>query len=223
MGESSKTTAIVIARGGSTRLPNKNLLTFNGRTLVAHKVWQLQLSRLIDEVVVGSDSDDILRSAATQGAKTIKRLPEYCDEKSRTWNEVIRNMVEQVETDVIVWAHCTNPCIQPSTYDRAVRCFQATDGDSLVGVTPFRNHVWWNGRPLNFDPYRYPHTVAAHLPPVHFQNGGIFVARRELMLRTHYVYGQTPEMFVISPEEAVDVDTQEDLAHAVAMYPLVSQ
>jgi CMP-N-acetylneuraminic acid synthetase len=223
MSEFQPTTAVIIARGGSARLPNKNLLPFNGRTLVAHKVWQLRQTKLIDTVVVGSDSDDILREAACEGAMTIKREPEFCDEKSRSWNEVIVNMVEQVEGHAIVWAHCTNPCIRPSTYDRAVRCFQATDGDSVVGVTPFRNHIWWNGRPLNFDPYKYPHAVAAHLPPIYFQNGGIFIASRELMLRTHYVYGQTPEMFVISEEEAIDVDTQEDLDRAVALYPLVSQ
>jgi CMP-N-acetylneuraminic acid synthetase len=85
-------------------------------------------------------------------------------------------------------------------------------------VSPFRNHVWWNGRPLNFDPYGEEHVVAAQLPPVYYQNGGIFIASRSLMLEKRYVYGQCPEMFVISPEEAVDVDTWEDLDRAVITY-----
>lgn len=223
MGENSKTTAIVIARGGSQRLPNKNLLMFYSRTLIAHKVWQLRQCSLIDEVVVGSDHDDILASAADAGARTIKRAPEYCDEKSRSWNDVIHNMVEQVDAQTIVWAHCTNPCIRPATYDRAVRTFHATDGDSLVGVSPFRNHVWWNGRPLNFDPYAKDHVVAAQLNPVYYQNGGVFIASRKLMVDRRYVYGSSPEMFVVSPEEAIDIDTWEDLDRAVAVYKLVTQ
>lgn len=210
--------AVVIARGGSTRLPNKNLLPFNGRTLVAHKVWQLYQTSLITKVVVGSDSDEIIASAVAEGAIPLVRAPEFCDEKTRSWNEVIYDMVSRVGAQTIVWAHCTNPCIRPDTYDRAVKLFQATDGDSVVSVTPFRNHVWWNGRPLNFDPYKYPHTVAAHLPPVYFQNGGIFIASRALMMAERYVYGRSPEMFVINPEEAVDVDTQEDLDRATALY-----
>ena len=181
MSESSKTTAVVIARGGSVRLPNKNLLKFNGRTLVAHKVWQLRQCKLIDEVVVGSDSDEILESAVAEGAIPIRRDPEFCDEKSRSWNDVICNMVEQVEAQTIVWAHCTNPCIKPATYDRAVRAYQTTDGDSLVAVSPFRNHVWWNGRPLNFNPYAKEHVVAARLDPVYYQNNGIFIMSRALM------------------------------------------
>lgn len=210
--------AVVIARGGSERLPHKNMLKFNGRTLIAHKVWQLQQCNLIDKVVVGSDSDDILQSAREEGALTIKRAPEFCDERSRSWNDVIHDMVEKVEALTIMWAHCTNPCIKPSTYDRAIRAFQATDGDSLVAVTPFQNHIWWNGRPLNFDPYAKSHVVAAKLPPVYFQNGGIFIAHRSLMLQNRYVYGESPEMFVIDRDEATDVDTWEDLDRAAAIY-----
>ncbi len=212
------TVAIVIARGGSTRLPNKNLLKFNGRTLIAHKVWQLYQTSLIDQVVVGSDSDDILDSATEAGAMTLRRAPEFCDEKSRSWNDVIHDMVSRIDATTVVWAHCTNPCIRPATYDRAVRAFQATDGDSLVGVTPFHNHVWWNGRPLNFNPYQEEHVVAAKLPPVYFQNGGIFIALRANMEKWRYVYGQCPEMFVIEPDEATDVDTWEDMDRAMAFY-----
>jgi CMP-N-acetylneuraminic acid synthetase len=218
MGEISKTTAIIIARGGSSRLPNKNLQRFNNRTLVGHKVWQLKQCALIDEVVVGSDSEAILAAAQVEGALTLRRADEFCDEKSRSLNDVIVDMVSRVECSTVVWAHCTNPCIQPATYDRAVRCFQSTDGDSLVSVTPFHNHVWWNGRPLNFDPYGTEHVVAAKLPPVYFQNGGIFIASRENMLKWRYMYGRCPEMFQIDPDEASDVDTFEDLAHAVSIY-----
>lgn len=223
MGETSKTTAVVIARGGSTRLPNKNLLMFHGRTLVAHKVWQLRQCKLIDEVVVGSDSSEILETARREGAYVIRREPEFCDEKTRPWNDVIENMVGMVAADTIVWAHCTNPCVKPATYDRAVRCFQATDGDSLVSVTPFHNHVWWKGRPLNFDPYGMTHVPARQLSPIYFQNGAIFIARRELMLQKQYVYGKEPEMFLIDEDEATDVDTFDDLARATVLYPKVNQ
>lgn len=221
MGEHGITTAVIIARGGSSRLPNKNLAKFNGRTLIGHKVWQLNQCRTIDRVVVGSDSRAILEAARDEGAYIVEREPEFCDEVSRPWNDVIVDMLEKVVGDTIVWAHCTNPCIQPRTYNRALRCFEATDGDSVVSVTSFQNHVWWNGRPLNFDPYGKPHVVASKLAPIYFQNGGIFIARRENMLKWRYVYGQCPEMFVIDELEATDVDTYEDLARAVINYQRV--
>jgi len=212
------TVAIVIARGGSTRLPNKNLLKFNGRTLIGHKVWQLRQCGLIDRIVVGSDSDEILASAQDEGAKIIRREPEYCDEKSRSWNEVIHDMVSKVEGETIVWAHCTNPCIKPETYAKALEAYGESENDSLVSVTQFRNHIWWDGNPLNFDPKAKEHTVAAKLRPVYFQNGGIFIAHRLLMLEKKYVYGDDPLLFDIEAGEATDVDTWEDLDRAAAYY-----
>lgn len=212
------TTAVVIARGGSTRLPNKNMLQFYGRPLVAHKVWQLKQCKSIDDVVVGSDSEEILEAAFLAGANLIRRAPEFCDEKSRSWNDVIHDMVSKIHATTIVWAHCTNPCIFPATYERAIRCYNTSDGDSLVSVSEIRSHVWWNGRPLNFDPYGKPHEVAAKLPPVYHQNGGIFIMRRELMELSHYVYGNCPELFVIPPGEDTDVDTQDDLDRAIEWY-----
>lgn len=213
------TAAIVIARSGSGRLPNKNMLGFKGRPLIAHKVWQLKQCDLIDEVVVGADSDELLTAAEKEGAIVFKREPEFCDERSRSWNEVIFDMVRRVTAERIVWAHCTNPCIRPHTYDRAIEAYNAREfEDSLVSVTRVQSHVWWNRKPLNFDPWGPKHLVAADLAPVFFQNGGIFIAPRPLMLRNKYVYGRTPLLFEIPTDEATDIDTLEDYKRALRVY-----
>lgn len=216
-----KTTAVIIARGGSSRLPYKNLLPFHGRPLVAHKVWQLLSVPEIDEVVVGSDDNEILAAAEKEGAVCITRELAYCDEKSRSWNQVIADMLEKVSGDLIVWAHCTNPCIQPHTYSHAIHAYNATAGDSIVGVTAVKSHVWWQNKPLNFDRHAVVHQVAAQLTPVYIQHGGLFIAERALMLREQYVYGSTPALFEISADEAIDIDTQEDFNRARQMYNLV--
>lgn len=211
-------TAVIIARGGSQRLPNKNMLDFHGLPLVAHKVRQLKQCQHITGVVVGSDSLEILQAAEAEGAETVRRAPEYCDEKSRSWNEVIHHMLERTKGDTIVWAHCTNPCIRPETYDRAIKAFRQSANDSLIGVTPFRNHIWWRGKPLNFDPRALKHTVAANLEPVYFQNGGLFIAKRAAMLDWQYVYGMDPLLFEIHEAEAIDIDTAEDYEAALREY-----
>lgn len=220
---SSAVTAIVIARGGSSRLPNKNMLDFHGMPLVAHKVAMLRGCRLIDQVIVGSDSDDILNAAREAGADTRRRAPEFCDEKSRTWNEVIKDMVSKVSGDVIVWAHCTNPCIQIRTIERAIaKYFSMPDSfDSLVSVSPLRSHVWWRGKPLNFDPWGSAHQVAANLEPIFYQNGALFIHSRAGMAFDSYVYGRNPFLYEIDPDEAVDIDTHADYERALALWPKV--
>jgi CMP-N,N'-diacetyllegionaminic acid synthase len=214
--------AVIIARAGSRRLPGKNMLPFHGRPLVAHKVAQLKRCMFIDRVVVGSDSQPILDAAAREGAVTVRRAPEYCDEISQPWNAVIADMASKVAADVIVWAHCTNPCIRPETYDRAVfeyiRKGSALHHDSLVSVCALRSHLWFRGAPLNYDPWCEPHPVAAELEPVYWQNGGIFIYDRKSMIQRRYVFGVRPLLFEIAPDEAIDIDTQDDYERALAMY-----
>lgn len=214
-------TAVIIARGGSERLPGKNLMMFKGRPLVAHKVAQLKQCKTIDRVIVGTDSATIAEAASEAGAEIRMRRPEYCDEKSRSWNEVIHDMASMVPGDIIVWAHCTNPCIQPRTYDRAVAKFYESVGDSVVSVHAVQTHVWFRNHPLNFDPQSVPHKVARELEPVYIQNGGIFIAYRADMQALSYVYGPDPAMFEIDAQEAIDIDTEEDWRRAELAWPAV--
>jgi CMP-N-acetylneuraminic acid synthetase len=207
--------AVVIARAGSERLPNKNMLDFHGLPLVAHKVRQLMRCAKIDRVVVGSDSQEILDAVKNEGATTLWRDPEFCDEKSRPWNDVIHDVVSRVHGDVIVWAHCTNPCIKSSTYDRAVQLFERTHHDSIVSVSSIHNHIWWRDKPLNFDPYSGAHVAARDLPHVYYQNGGIFVAKRVAMVEWRYVYGPDPELMWLPADEAIDIDTEADYFRAL--------
>ena len=210
-------TAVIIARGGSSRLPGKNMKDFHGNPLVAHKVKQLLACRSVTNVVVGSDCDEILSAARDAGATTVKRAPEFCDEKTRSWNEVIADMCGKVDGDVILWAHCTNPLIHADTYDRAVSAFMSGDKDSLVSVTRLQSHLWLHGEPFNFDPKSKVHPVARDLEPVFYQNGGIFIARREDMISWRYVYND-PLLFEIGAIESSDIDTPEDFMIAEALY-----
>lgn len=216
------TTAIIIARAGSQRLPNKNMRRFHGLPLVAHKVRQLKTCKHVSRVIVGSDSEEILNAAIAEGAETRVRAVEFCDEISRTWNEVILDMALRVPGEVILWAHCTNPCIRPSTYDRAlVRYHQILDeklGDSLLSVRRVEGHAWHGNRPINHMPWGAPHLVAAQLDPVYFQDGGIFIYDRARMIRDQYVYGHLPVVFSIEKNEGIDIDTEKDFLVAEEMF-----
>lgn len=225
----SLATAIVVARSGSTRLPNKALLPFAGTTLVGHKVRTLNQCLRIGRVVVGSDSDAILAEAAAHGAVTVKRDDYHCDESRCSANEMIRDMVGKVDgtdDEVFVWAHPTNPLIRPETYDAAVDRFVAGLGfkyDSLMSVREERRHAWFGGSPLNFTPHAIPHQTAAHLEPVAFQDGAIFVQTRARWLETAYFYGERPLHFAVPWDEGWDVDTGADYAVTVSLYERLSK
>lgn len=218
-------TAIIPAKGESRRLPNKNLLPFAGTTLVGHKVQQLRQCSSIDAVVVGSDDDAILAEAERHGASVRRRDAYHCDESRCSANEMIRNLAAMVETDVVVWAHCTNPLCGAEIYDNAVNGFleRSGYGDSLCSVTRVQRHAWRQRHPLNFNPWGERHPVASELEPIHFQDGAIFIQPHRQMLENGYFYGKRPILFELEQPLGWDIDTERDLEIARLLWPLVAE
>ena len=86
-------TAIIPVREGSRRLKNKNVAPFAGTNLLINKINQLKQVKEITNIVVSSDSDNMLEMARLQGVSTHKRAVEFCDEKSKTFGEVYVRML----------------------------------------------------------------------------------------------------------------------------------
>ena len=218
-------TAIIVARGGSQRVPGKALRPFGGSTLIGHKIEQLKACQRIDDVVVGSDCEDILMEASRRGASVRRRDAYHCDESQCTANEMIRNMAAMVDTDIVVWAHPTNPLCMPDLYDAAVDAYlniqpepnPALTRDSLCSVSKIQRHAWVNDdethgvMPANFDPWAERHPLASQLDPFYFQNGAIFIQPHRQMLENAYFYGKCPLLFEVEQPYDLDVDTEQDL------------
>lgn len=220
-----KITAIIPAKGTSRRLPGKNLAPFGSSTLVGHKVDHLLACPLIDEVVVGSDDERILREAALHGADVRLRDAYHCDEERCSANEMIRNLVAMVDCDLVVWAHCTNPLCGPEQYQAAIEAYleKQTRHDSLVSVTRIHRHAWRcdDGErffPANFDPWSERHQLASGLPAYFFQDGAIFIQPHKQMLVNSYFYGRHPLLFELNQPHGLDIDTEMDLRIARAIY-----
>ncbi len=213
-------TAIIVARGGSVRLPRKNLLKINEETLVSRKIRQLKEAKLVSRVVVGSDDDDILLEAELGGAEAIRRPDIFCDERVTPANGMIANMMDLVRTDVVIWAHCTNPLLSSGTYDRALKTFfeiRDQGFDSLLSVFEMREHLWDAGhKPFNYDPYGPMHTLSSQISPLYAQDGGIFIQPYESMKENRYFFGSIPYLFLIPKEEIMDVNTPHEFAVAKA-------
>lgn len=206
-------TAVIVAREGSVRIPGKNMLMLGKDTLISRKIKQLKSCKLISRIVFGSDSDEMLKHAASFGAECIKREKFYCDEKQASANDMIAEMMQKINTDIVVWAHCTNPLLSASTYDKAIQTFLANYPayDSLLSVAEFREHLWdEHKRPLNYNPWAPRHTPARELPAYYVQDGGIFIQPYIQMKENSYFFGKKPYLFSIPSEEFLDINTPRD-------------
>lgn len=212
-------TAVIPVRAGSRRLKNKNISDFNGTNLLINKIRQLKQVDEIDRIVVSSDSDVMLEMARENGALTHKRAPEYCDEMTKTFGEVVRHVAQSVEGDHILWATCTSPLVEPALYKRAIaEYFSALESgkyDSLASFEMIKRYLWTEEGPLNYE-LGLKHVPSQQLPPLYIVTDGILLAPREKMIEWAYFHGTKPYRFVIDKRAAVDIDDGLDLLCARA-------
>ena len=211
-------TAIIPVRAGSTRLKNKNIAPFAGTNLLINKIHQLQQVKEITHIVVSSDSDLMLEMAKKAGADIHKRAPEYCDEKTKTFGEVVRHIVENVDGDDILWATCTSPLVFPKDYHEAIKAYYPaleSGFDSLMSVESFKRYIWNEEGPLNYE-LGLKHVPSHQLPTLYFVTDGILMAPRKKMIEWAYFHGRNPFKFIVNKRTGCDIDDGLDLACARA-------
>ena len=127
----NKITAVIPVRAGSRRLPNKNILPFADSNLLTNKIQQLKKVKAIDEIVVSSDSDVMLNIAYSENVTAQKRPVEYCDEKSKSFNEVVEWIANNINTDILMWTPCVCPIVDSTAYENAIYAFECKN-DTLA-------------------------------------------------------------------------------------------
>ena len=211
-------TAVVPVREGSTRLKNKNIAPFAVTNLLINKINQLKQVREISKIVVSSDSETMLAMAKANEVDIHRRSIEFCDEKTKTFGEVVRHIAESVSGDTILWATCTSPLVFPKDYSMAIdEYYKALEVgfDSLMSVERFKRYIWDQKGPLNYE-LGLKHVPSQQLPALYFVTDGILIAPREKMIEWSYFHGHNPYKFEVNKRTGCDIDDGLDLACARA-------
>jgi len=203
--------AFVPMRHDSERVPGKNYRPMAGKPLYRHIVETLLAVPEIDRVVIDTDSDIIKRDAAGAFPQvTVLDRPAHLRDGSIPMNDVLLNDVRQVPAALYLQTHSSNPLLRPETISGALRAFRSSpDHDSLFSATRIQARLWSaDGRPMNHDPAVLLRTQ--DLPPVYLENSCLYLFRRELMERRGTRIGVKPLVFEIHPDEAYDIDVEQD-------------
>ncbi len=210
-------TAIIPVREGSRRLKNKNVAPFAGTNLLINKINQLKQVSEITNIVVSSDSELMLQMAQSQGVNIHKRAIEFCDEKTKTFGEVVAHVCENVTGDHILWATCTAPLVFPKHYREAINLYlnMPEEFDSLVSMEQFKRYLWDDKGPVNYE-LGIKHVPSQQLPPLYFVTDGILLAPREKMIEWKYFHGPNPYRYILDKRTSIDIDDGLDLACARA-------
>lgn len=211
----NKTIAIIPARGGSKRLPGKNVQLFAGIPLIAHSIRCAQQHDFIDAVYVSTDDAEIKKVALQYGAKVIDRPAALSGDLEPTVSalqHVLKTLDEAVANVVLLQP--TNPLRPENLLAEAFAVFEAKKYTSLFTVT--RNHQKFGKiQGDKFIPFNYkPGQRSQDLEPLYFENGLLYITKAELIAKNQIITEDAFPFIVNHPFANVDIDTEEDFDYA---------
>jgi CMP-N-acetylneuraminic acid synthetase len=206
--------ALVPMRHTSERVHGKNYRLLAGKPLFQHILDALLSCPEITQVVVDTDSAtimDILRVDYPQVCVLLR--PEALRAGTIPMNEILLYDTAQVEADLYLQTHSTNPLVRPQTFSAAIHALldNYPAYDSLFSVTRVQKRLWDGlARPLNHNPAILLRTQ--DLPPVYEENSCMFLFTRQTLETRRNRLGERPYMFAMQAEEAWDIDEEMDFS-----------
>ncbi len=222
-----KSVAIITARGGSKRIPHKNIKEFCGKPIIAYSIEAAIESECFDEVMVSTDSEEIADVARKYGAS----VPFMRSEKTSDDYTITADVIEEVlntykhmgkEFDCFVCIYPTAPFI---TSDKLKGAYESLDGaDAVISVVeysfpPQRAFIIDKG----LIKYQYPEnekTRTQDLKPIYHDCGQFYFCRVEQFLKNKSLILPNTKPYIISEEESQDIDDYKDWMIAEAKYRL---
>jgi CMP-N-acetylneuraminic acid synthetase len=206
--------ALVPMRHQSERVPGKNYRLMAGKPLFHYILETLLACPEIDQVVVDTDSapisDDI--QVHFPGVRVIQR-PDHLRSGMIPMNEILLYDTRQVQADLYLQTHSTNPLLKPQSVSRAVQTLleQYPSYDSLFSVTRLQTRLWDGlGRAVNHNPAILLRTQ--DLPPIYEENSCLYLFDQATLETRHNRIGERPYLFEIDAAEAWDIDDELDFA-----------
>lgn len=215
-----KNIAIIPARGGSKRLPQKNIKLIDEIPLLAFSILYAQANNdIIDEIYVSTDDRNIKNVALEYGVKVIDR-PENISGDNEPTVSALKHILENIDSDVenVILLQPTNPFRPENLLKKAFEIYNKENYSSLFTVS--RNHQKF-GEIINekFIPYNYKIGERSQdLSPLYFENGLLYITKPNL-IQQNIIISEDAFPFEIDHIFAhVDIDTPEDFDYAAYLY-----
>lgn len=223
-----KNLAIIPARGGSKRIPRKNVKDFLGKPIIAYSIESALKSGLFDEVMVSTDDEEIAEIAKQYGAKVpFMRSAETANDYASTadvLNEVIANYkVIGLEFDNFCCIYATAPLISSQNLISAFHLLQDSEFTAVYPVVEFSYPIWRcldvdaNGSMKRHWP-EFENSRSQDLPKEYHDTGTFYWYQTQEWLKGNVKLGG-----IIVDETAVqDIDTETDWKLAEMKYELLN-
>ena len=209
--------SIIPARGGSKRLPRKNVLDFNGKPLICWSIEASLNSKYIDKTIVSSDDEEILKIAEKNGANFIKRPNELANDTSTTF-DAIKHTINNLETyDYVIVLQPTSPLRKAKHIDKAIELLNEKKADAIISTCEVEHSpLWSNTLPEDrnmklFMREELKNKRSQDLEQYFRLNGAIYICNIKKLLEEKTLFlKKNIYSYIMDRYESIDIDEKLD-------------
>lgn len=212
-----KVISLILARGGSKGIPQKNIIDVDGKPLL-HYTATASLESNVNETWVSTDCNEIKDVALDLGCKVIDRPADISGDNSKS-DEALVHFAEHVDFDILVFIQPTSPLLLTSDINQGLN--KMNDYDSVFSVCIEHWVPRWNlptrsmngysikGSPDGWDINNRP--MRQDMPEKAVENGAFYITTREQLLKTKLRYGGNIGFITMPLHRSFQIDTHDDL------------
>lgn len=222
-----KSIAIITARGGSKRIPQKNIKDFCGKPIIAYSIEAAIESSCFDTVMVSTDSREIASIARKYGAEVpFLRSAETSNDYATTTEVIyeVLNMYKKngIEYETVGCIYPTAPFVTAKKLQEAVNLLASNNCDSVVPVVaysfpPQRANVIRNGK-LQYQHPEYMFKRSQDLEKIYHDCGQFYICKVETFMKNKKLITDNTVPIIMPEEEVQDIDNMSDWIMAEMKY-----
>lgn len=204
-----KIVSVILARGGSKGIPNKNIIDVDGKPLISYSI-NASLNSNVDETWVSTDSKQIAIVSEGYGAKVLDRPAELATDTSSSDDSLV-HFASKVDFDILLFIQPTSPLINSEYINSGIDMMKSGKYDSVfTGYKREWDAVWdKNGNPIGWNIYKRPRRQDVEEQWI--EDGMFYMTKREHLLASKLRYSGNMGIVKIHQKDSLEVDTLEDL------------
>lgn len=225
--------ALIPARGGSKRIPGKNIRPFAGKPIIAYSIEAATASGLFDRVIVSTDSDEIAQVARNYGAETPFRRPEALADDFATTAVVVEHALAWLleagnPVRYLCCIYATAPFVRVKDLKAGYMLLEGRGVSSVFPVTTYGSSIFRalkiaeDGHLVMVWP-EHELTRSNDLPETYHDAGQFYWLAAETFMEKRKMYGDDALPLILPRYLVQDIDTEEDWQLAELMYEALSR
>lgn len=214
---------IIAARGTSKGLANKNMKLLRGRPLIEYSIDAALRSKVLDKIIVSTDSLKIAEFAKAKKIDVPFLRPASLARDDTLMLDVLRHAIRFMEQknafypDIIVLLQPTSPLRQFFHIREGLEKLIRSKADSVISLSEAEHSPYWMKKLAAKDRVKpfitdknSSITLRQKLPRVYRINGALYITRRDVIIRENRILGKDARAIIMAPEDSVDIDTMLD-------------